>query len=65
MIIKIEGMMCPHCEARVRSELEKIDGVTEVIPSHINNNAIIKLSKEVSADTLIKVVEAQGYKAEI
>ena len=65
IIMRIHGMMCPHCEARVKNELEKIDGVIEAVPSHINKNAVIELSKEISSDVLIKVIEAQGYKAEI
>lgn len=64
-LLKIEGMMCPHCEARVKKVLEEIDGVTEAIPSHENNNAVVKLSKDVSDELLIKAVTEQGYKAEI
>ena len=64
-LLKIEGMMCPHCEARVKKVLEEIDGVTEAIPSHENNNAVVKLSKDVSDELLIKTVTEQGYKAEI
>lgn len=59
--IKIEGMMCVHCEGRVKSALEAIDGVLEAIPDHNTNSALIKLSKEVSDDLLKKTVEEQGY----
>ena len=59
--LKIEGMMCPHCEARVKSALEAIDGVSEVIPSHAEKQAIVKLSKEVDIKLLKDAVIAQGY----
>ncbi len=59
--LKIEGMMCPHCEARVKSALEAIDGVIEVIPSHVEKNAVIKLSKEIDVAVLKEAVIAQGY----
>ena len=61
-IIKIEGMMCPHCEARVKTALEAADGVTEAIVSHEKGEAIVKSDKEISLDTLKEIVEAQGYK---
>ncbi len=60
--LKIEGMMCPHCEARVKKVLEELDGVETVIPSHEDGTAVITLSKEVAEDLLIKTVEDQGYK---
>ena len=60
-IIKIEGMMCMHCEGRVKKCLEELDGVTEAIVSHENKSATLKLSKDISDDTLKKVIEEQGY----
>jgi len=60
--LKIEGMMCPHCEARVKSALEEIDGVLEVIPSHAENKAVIKLSTDIDTAVLKETVEKQGYK---
>jgi len=60
--LKIEGMMCPHCEARVKSVLEEIDGVIEVIPSHAEKKAKIKFSKEVDTSLLKQTIETQGYK---
>ncbi len=60
--IKIEGMMCVHCEGRVKSALESIDGVIEAIPDHKSNSATIKHSKEISIDIFKKTVEDQGYK---
>lgn len=60
--LKIEGMMCPHCEARVKSILEETEGVTEAIVSHEKGEAIVKSDKEITFDTLKSIVEAQGYK---
>ena len=59
--LKIEGMMCPHCEARVKKVLEELDGVSQVVPSHENGTAIVTLEKEVPFDTLKSTVENQGY----
>ncbi len=61
-VLKIEGMMCPHCEARVKTSLEGLNGVTEVIASHEKGEAIVKSEKEVPFDELKKIVEEQGYK---
>ena len=60
--LKVEGMMCPHCEARVKSVLEALDGVVQAIPSHQNGEVKIELSGEVPVDTLKSTIEAQGYK---
>ena len=62
LTLKIEGMMCPHCEARVKSALEELDNVLEVIPSHAENKAVIKLSADVDIAILKETVEKQGYK---
>ena len=59
--VKIEGMMCPHCEARVKKVLEELDGVIEVIPSHKDKKAVLKLSKDVSDDLIKKTIEDQDY----
>ena len=59
--MKIEGMMCGHCEARVKKCLEETSGVVEAIVNHKKNSAVVKLSSDVSDDTLKAVVEAQGY----
>ena len=57
----IEGMMCGHCEARVKKTLEKIEGVSEAIVSHTAGTAIVKLSAPVDNETLKSAVEAQDY----
>ena len=61
-VLKIEGMMCPHCEARVKSALEALNGVTEVIASHEKAEATVKSEREISFEELKKTVEEQGYK---
>ena len=60
--IKIEGMMCTHCEAHVKEALEKIDGVISANPSHEKNNCVLELSKEISDNDINAAVEAAGYK---
>ena len=59
--MKIEGMMCPHCEARVKKVLEAIDGVTSAEVSHKKGTAVLTLSKEVEDSVLKKAVEDAGY----
>ena len=60
--MKIEGMMCGHCEASVKKTLEAIDGVASADVSHETGTAIVTLSADVSNDTLKNAVEAQDYK---
>ncbi len=60
--VYIEGMMCPHCEARVKTVLEGTEGVETAVVSHKEGTAVISLTKDISNDTLKAIVEAQGYK---
>lgn len=60
--MKIEGMMCPHCEARVKKTLEEMVQVTEAVVSHAEGTAIVKLAEAVENDVLKKIIEDQGYK---
>ena len=60
--MNIEGMMCGHCEARVKKTLEGIDGVTEAVVSHEKGTAVVTLEKEVADSVLKEAVEAQDYK---
>ena len=60
--IKIEGMMCGHCEAHVKKALEAIDGVTEAVASHEKGTAVVTLEQPVEDDVLTKAVEEQDYK---
>lgn len=62
--LKINGMMCPHCEATVKTALESIDGVTSAEVSHESGTAVVTLSKEVSDDVLKKAVVDKGYTVE-
>ena len=59
--MKIEGMMCPHCEARVKKVLESIDGVAFAEVSHKKGTAVVTLSKAVDDSVLKKAVEDAGY----
>ena len=60
--MKIEGMMCGHCEARVKKCLEALVEVTEAIVSHTEGTAVVKLNAELADDVLKKTVEDQDYK---
>ncbi|WP_294464057.1 heavy metal translocating P-type ATPase [uncultured Ruminococcus sp.] len=59
--IKIEGMMCPHCEATVKKTLEELDGVTQAVASHEKGTAVVTLEKDVPFEMLKKAVEDKGY----
>ena len=60
--LKIEGMMCPHCEANVKTTLEAIEGVASAEVSHVAGTAIVTLEKEVADEVLKGAVEGKGYK---
>lgn len=60
--LKIEGMMCPHCEANVKNTLEAIEGVASAEVSHVAGTAIVTLEKEVDDNVLKEAVEGKGYK---
>ena len=60
--MNIEGMMCTHCEARVKKVLEALDGVSEAKVSHESGTAVVELSADVDDDVLKKAVEDQDYK---
>ena len=60
--MKIEGMMCGHCEARVKKTLEAINGVESAVVSHTDGTAIVTLKPDVSDEQLKSVIEAQDYK---
>ena len=59
--LTIEGMMCAHCEARVKKALEALGNVTQAQVSHEKGTAVVTLSGDVSNDTLKQAVEAQDY----
>ena len=60
--LKVEGMMCMHCEARVKKALEAVPGVASAEVSHEKGTAVVTLSADVADETLAKAVEAQDYK---
>ena len=60
--MKIEGMMCGHCEATVKKALEGLDGVTSAEVSHEAGTAVVELSADVTDDVLKKTVEDKDYK---
>ena len=59
--LKVEGMMCEHCEARVRKALEKLDGVEAAVADHNKGTAVVTLRSDVADDLLKKAVEDQDY----
>ena len=59
--VRIEGMMCPHCEAHVKRALEALDGVAEVLADFKNGSAIVTLTGEISDEALCAAVTEAGY----
>ena len=60
--LKVEGMMCGHCEARVKKALEALEQVTEAKVSHEDGTAVVSLKADVADEVLKKAVEDQDYK---
>ncbi len=63
--LKVEGMMCPHCEARVKQTLEAIPGVKSALVSHKSGTATVTLENELDTAVLIDAVTKAGYPAKI
>ena len=59
--LSITGMMCPHCEARVKKVLEELPGVQQAAVSHQQGTAVLTLSAPVSDQQLREAVEGAGY----
>ena len=59
-VIKVEGMMCPNCEARVKNACEAVEGVTLVVASHTDGTVTLEMSKDVS-DECRAAITAAGY----
>ena len=59
--LKVEGMMCGHCEAHVKQALEALPQVTEATADHVSGTVVVKLNADVSDAELAKAVEAAGY----
>lgn len=60
--IKIEGMMCAHCEARVKKVLEALEGVSEAVVSHEAGTAVVTLTAEVDNELMKQTIEAEDFK---
>ena len=59
--IKVDGMMCSHCEARVKKALEAVEGVVSAAADHNTGYATVELDRDVENEVLKKAVEAQDY----
>ncbi len=60
-VIRVEGMMCPHCEARVKATVEAVEGVASAIASHKDGTVTVTLTKEVEVGVIEAAITAQGY----
>ena len=60
-ILKVEGMMCPHCEAHTKKALEALDGVSEAIADHKAGTAVVTLTADIADAVLTAAVEDAGY----
>ena len=58
--IHVEGMMCSHCEARVKKSLEALEGVSEAVCSHESSTAVVTLSASVADEVLCEAASAGG-----
>ena len=63
-IISVEGMMCPHCEARVKKVLEAIGGVSLATPSHTDKKVVVELSAPTADEVLIAAITDAGYEVQ-
>ena len=59
--LKINGMMCPHCEMHVKKALEALPQVDEALVSHEAGTAVLRLNAEAADDVLRRAVEDAGY----
>ena len=60
-VLKVDGMMCMHCEATVKKALEEIDGVAAAYPDHKKKEVRVELDKDVADDILEKAITDKGY----
>ncbi len=60
--LKVKGMMCPHCEARVKKVVEAIPGVESAVASHTEGTVVVTLTEDVAFEVLKKAIEDQDYK---
>ena len=64
-VIKVDGMMCHHCEAHVKRAVMKIDGVIDAVPSHKDGTLVLTLLESADIAAIVKAVEEQGYSASV
>ena len=60
-VMKVEGMMCPHCEMTVKKALEALPQVDSAVVSHTDGTATVTLNDDVDDAVLKKAIEDQGY----
>ena len=60
--MKIEGMMCAHCEGRVKKALEELPEVERAAVNHENGTAVVLIKEQISDEKLVSAVEAQDYR---
>ena len=61
-IIKVEGMMCPHCEAHASAACKALDGVVDAVASHKEGTVRVILSKDVADEVIAEAIKGAGYK---
>ena len=59
--MNVKGIMCPHCEKRIKDTLEAISGVDSATVSHVDGTAVLTLSREVENEVLRAAVDGAGY----
>lgn len=59
--ISVEGMMCMHCEARVKKALEKLDFISEAVPDHEKNMVLLTIEGDFEEEAVKKVIEENDY----
>lgn len=64
-VFTVEGMMCPHCEARVKAALEALPAIAQAVADHTQNRVTVTLSAPLSDAEILTVIEAQGYRASV
>ncbi len=60
-IFKVDGMMCPHCEAHVTEKVMELPGVSKVVASHTEKTVVVTLTDDVADSLIIETIQAQGY----
>ena len=61
LVIKVEGMMCNGCENRVQNAIKEIDGVEDVVASHVNKTVTVTLNDEIDEQVINEKIEDIGY----